>query len=94
LTREGDDRRPVELAEMGAEPHQLVVVETLAAEAQHKVIGPRLFNGVHCGCGQLLRKVDTFDIGAEGRPQSAARKPSAVLKLLPSFAPSLSRTAC
>jgi hypothetical protein len=42
--RGGDDRRPVELAEMRAEPHQLVVVEKLAAETQHEVIGPRLFD--------------------------------------------------
>jgi len=56
---------------MRTEPHQLVVVEPLTAEAQYEMIGPGLFYGVHRLWCELLCQVDTLDVSAErstGRP--------------------------
>jgi hypothetical protein len=58
---------------MGAEPHQLVVVEPLAAKPQHKMIAPGLFDRVHHFGRKLGREVDALDIGAERRPGRSHR---------------------
>ncbi len=50
---------------MRTEPHQLVVVEPLAAKPQHEVIGPCLLDGVHRVQREFPRQVDPFDVSAE-----------------------------
>ena len=40
---------------MRTEPHQLVVVEPLAAKPQHEAIGPCLLDGIHRVRGEFPR---------------------------------------
>src|SRR5207244_1660873 len=40
----GGDRRPIQFAELPAEAQEVVIRETLAAEAQHEVLGPGLLD--------------------------------------------------
>ena len=75
--RGGDDRRPVELSEMGAELHQLIVIEALAAKAQHEIVRPGLLDRFDSLRRKVLREIDTVDIC----PKRRTRRPH--LDLLP-----------
>ena len=61
------NRRPVQFAELAAEPHQIVVGQALAAKPQHQVLAPGLLDGRDCFRRQQAGQIDAFDIGAERR---------------------------
>ena len=47
--RGGDNRRQIEFAKQRAKPHELVVIQPLAAKPQHEMVGPSLlYRGDRC----------------------------------------------
>ena len=66
----------VELAELAAEAHQIVVGKALAAEAQDQMLGPAILDLGDELRGQRPGEIDPLDIRAPMPPRSAAPRPA------------------